>query len=162
MAGRSFVPNPGSIDALLHSPNGPVWQHLNAFGHNVERIAKRNALVETGRLRASIHSTPPQRFGPAGLELVVGSSDSSAMVIHQGHKELTTPTPRGKSRYKFQPKGSSKYVYAKKVRAVGGVPFLTAALKEANAALPADVRFVITIHPPLPRTEAPPRGAPRL
>lgn len=159
MAG-SFVPNPTEINNLLHGPAGPVYQFMARFGRSVETRAKRLALVDHGTLRDSIRSTPPD-FGPGGLTLTVGSNVKQAIIIHQGHREMTTPTKGGKSFYRFQPKdlrGSGKFVYARKIRAVGGYPFLTAALKEANDALPGPDRFRITItKPPLPG--APPRGA---
>lgn len=150
----TFIPNNPEINRLLNQPGGMVPDFVNAFGRSVEKAAQGKTPVDKGSLRASYRTT--SKYGPSGLTLTVENFSDHAMVTHQGHRKLY-PT---KGKYmKFQPKdmrGTGKYVFAKEVRAVGGVPFLTAALNQVNDTLGAD-RFTVTIKLK-PRTDPPPRG----
>lgn len=154
--------NQAELNRLLHSRTGPVGVFMDKFGKSVERRARAKAPTDKGDLRRSI--SVESSYGPTGLSFVVRASDHAAMVIHQGHKVIKVPPMGTKSYMKFQPKdlrGSKKYIVTNRVRAVGGYPFLTSALKEANEALPADTRFSIVIRIP-PRAGVQPRGLPRL
>lgn len=158
MANRLEI-NQAELNRLLHSPSGLVGVFVDKFGKSVERRAKVKALVDRGNLRQSIKVEPS--FSPSGLSLIVRASDHAAMVIHQGHGVIR---PKQARNLRFQPKdlrGTGKFVVTGRVRAVGGYPFLTSALKDANDALPADTRFRIVIRIP-PRAGVQPRGAPRL
>lgn len=152
-----FVPNTPEINRLLNQPGGMVPNFVNGFGRQVEKAAQGKAPVDTGKMRAAFRTT--SKYGPSGLTLTIENTSDHAMVIHQGHKKMVAPTPGGKSYYKFQPKdirGSKYFVRTKEVRAVGGVPFLTAALNQINDQLGTD-RFKVTITLK-PRTDPPPRG----
>lgn len=149
MAGR-FEPNTAAIQELLYGASGPVYQHLVTFAERVEGAAKAVAPVESGKLRASIDTSKPVR-SVGSLNLTVGSDVrdeegatpyySYALVAHQGHGVIR---PRKKKAMKFLPKGArgtNKFVYAKKIRATPGKPYLTFAVKVINQTLPADVQF---------------------
>ncbi len=158
-----FVPDPAALNQMLNQPGGVVYPFLNRFGKDVERRARAKALKDRGNLKRSVYSRRPN-YGAAGLSLQVGATDHAAMVIHQGHKRINVP-PMGTSSYmKFQPKdlrGSKNFVRTNTVRAVAGYPFITAALKEANASLFGGAVFKITILRQ-PRRGQGPKGAPSL
>lgn len=142
-------------------------RHMKAFGKDVERRARRKqaAISDTGAMRASTKVD----FGPSGLSLVVSTKRRGrqlkvdvGLIIHQGH---TVIRPRTSSYLRFQPKGlrgSGRYVRVARVRAVGGVPYLWNALRDANNALPPGQRFKITRRHPIPQVGGrPPQGASR-
>lgn len=153
-----FVVNEAELNRLIHSRSGPVGTFVDKFGKSVERRAKAKAPKDRGDLRKSIKVEPSS--SPSGLSLVVRASDHASLVIHQGHGVIR---PVRAKHLRFQPKDLRPrgYVITDRVRAVGGYPFLTSALKDANNALPADTRFriVIRVHP---RPGVQPRGLPRL
>lgn len=158
MGGR-FEINQAEVNRLLHSRTGPVGAHVEKFGRSTARIAKRIAPRDKGNLAASIKVEPS--FSPSGLSLIVSASDHAALVIHQGHGVIR---PVRAPALRFQPKdlrGSKGIVITQRVRAVGGYPFLTHAMVEANNALPTDVRFRIVIRVQ-PRRGVQPSGLPRL
>lgn len=174
MAGH-FVPDAIGISRVTHDPNSLTSLQVKRFAADVQKRARRYAgtVKDTGALQASI--TVKSRFGPSGIDLVISAyrpgRDHSlkkwdvAMVIHQGHGVIVPKKgsrggkKKGYLRFEY-PKNSGSFVRARKVRAVGGVPFLAKALEEANLALPSDQRFRITFPPH--RTDPPPRGAPTL
>lgn len=152
--------NQGELNRLLHSRSGPVGTFVSTFGKSVERRAKKHALKDRGDMRRAINASGVN-YSPTGLSLVVSSPDHASMVIHQGHGVIK---PVSKPYMKFQPKdlrGTKKFVRTIRVRAVGGYPFLTAALVEANEALPLGTKFRIVIRVQ-PRRGSQPSGAPRL
>lgn len=154
-----FVPNVGAINLLLKSPGGMVSTHVSKFGRRADELAKKYAPKDHGELASSINSKTA--YHAAGIFIILAADSDHAMVIHQGHKVIRPV----KSKYlKFQPKdlrGTGKYVRTGKVRAVGGYPFLTAALAQANRELPADVQFRIVINQK-PRRDPGPKGLPVL
>lgn len=159
MAGR-FVPNSNEINRTLRDPSGLVYPFMNRFGKDVARRARAKALTDRGDLRRSVYSQQPN-YGAAGLSLQVGASDHAAMVIHQGHGIIR---PKLAPHLKFQPKdlrGSGGFIRTTKVRGVAGHPFITAALKEANNALPGGPVFKINVLK-RPRSGRGPTGAPPL
>lgn len=152
-----FVPDPVGQKKVLTGTGGPVWLFVSNFSRAVEKSARAKALKDTGEMAGSIHASAPN-VGAAGISLTIRALSDHAMVIHQGHKVIR---PKKGKYLKFQPRdmrGTGKYVYTTKVRAVGGVPFLTAALNEVNNALPGPDRFKIVIKNK-PRRDPPPRGA---
>ncbi len=154
--------NNAELNRLLHGRSGPVGLHVEKYGKAVARRAKTLAPKDRGNLRASIAMTAS--FSPSGLSLVVSARDHAAVVIHQGHKRINVP-PMGTAPYmKFQPKDlrrSKKFIRTNTVRAVGGYPFLTAAMVDANKALPIGTQFRIVIRIQ-PRRGVQPTGLPRL
>lgn len=156
MPGR-FVAS--SAAEVQQSIQGPLTRHLEAYGRNVERIARRVAprgyqneagTRNPGELKRSVYRTPTE-YGPSSIKLIVGASARNAMTIHQGHRIIRPKTSKY-LRFQFR---DGAYFQGKRIRAVGGYPFLFAALKEANNALPPDARFAIVIKKK-PRNDAPP------
>lgn len=164
-----FIPSQSGIDFTIRGPGGPVSKFMRDYARDVERRAKIYASHLEGRGRAStgqlVRSIEVRTdVGPSGISLVIGARAfrgdvNYAMSLHQGHKAIPVG-PKGYTR--FQVDGGTRWVTTRKpIRAVGGYPFLTRALKDANDALPLSRQFRIIIIQK-GRNEAPPRGLPRL
>lgn len=82
MATRVNV-NSAALNRILRSPNGPVGNRLFTAGIRVSNNAKRNAPVDTGRLRASIQVTRPEVRGNI-LTVRVGSNVNYAIFVEEG------------------------------------------------------------------------------
>lgn len=83
----TFVPNPAGIRHLTSSPTGTVGIWLRGLIEEIEIVAKANAPMKTGALRASIRST----VIPVGVGLVgeVSANTAYALFVHEG----TAPHP---------------------------------------------------------------------
>jgi hypothetical protein len=118
------------IDSLLTSPQGPVIQDLVRRGRNVVNRAKRNAPVDSGRLRSDIswelrHDNVPF--------IRVGNSVDYSLNVHEG-TGIYGPTgrpirPRRAKVLRFKVGG--KVIYRPQVRGVRGRPYLRNALAAA-------------------------------
>lgn len=124
-----FVPNDAAINALLHGAAGPVYQHLNAFGRQVETQAKRTSPVDTGALRASTLASPIN-VGPSGLTLRVGSNLFYAYIVHQGRGPIR---PVHAPALKFFWKRKGRWHTTQYVRPASGRPYIWTALETVNA-----------------------------
>lgn len=75
---------PGPLDKLLNSPSGDVGRYLAKVGEKIEAAAKRQVGVDTGALRASIHTRHTRHA--RGQQLKIGSELKHAYVHHEGTK----------------------------------------------------------------------------
>lgn len=133
--------DPSAIRQLLTSPSGGVARDLLRRGFRVETQAKRNISgsggpkrVDTGRARAAIHTQLVTRNGAPAV--IVACNVAYARLIHDGtglygplHRYIT---PKRAKRLRFRPRGSRRYVYARRVRGMEPNPFLANALRAAR------------------------------
>jgi hypothetical protein len=129
VASRVII-NQNEIKALLTSPQGAVVQDLVRRGRNVTNQAKRNAPVDTGRLRADIswelrHDNVPF--------IRIGNSVNYALAVHEG-TGIYGPTgqpirPRRAKVLRFKVGG--RVIYRPSVRGSRGRPYLRTALAAA-------------------------------
>lgn len=77
----------GAFDALIAS-GGPVHREVSSMAVRVERAAKRMCPVDTGRLRASITRSEPERRGDV-VAVKIGTN-----VEYAPHVELGTSRAR--------------------------------------------------------------------
>lgn len=131
----------GALRALLSAPQGGLARDMFRRGLKVETQAKRNLAgvggprrIDTGRLRASIHTTMVMRNGlPAAL---VGTNVKYAIYVHEG-TGLFGPRhmmirPKRAKLLRFRPKGSRRYIYVRQVRGMQRNRFLLNALPAAR------------------------------
>lgn len=103
-----------------------VWRAAGKVRDRAKSNITSAGLVDTGALRNSIVGRR-MRGGRSGVWYEVGSDLKYSIYQHEG-----TPTiirPRRAKLLRFQPSGSSTFVFAKQVRGVPGTPFLTDALR---------------------------------
>lgn len=74
--------NAEALEALLKGPDGEVAKDIQRRAVQVDRAAKRNCPVDTGRLRSSI--TWEMQSDAAGPYAVVGSNVVYALIIELG------------------------------------------------------------------------------
>jgi hypothetical protein len=134
--------NLGEVQALLNSPRGGVARDMLRRGLLVETAAKRNLgggggypkRVDTGRLRASINTQLVVR-GDRPIA-IVGTNVRYARFVHDG-TGIYGPRgrvirPKRRKFLRFRPKGTGRWVYARKVRGMRPNPFLANALVAAK------------------------------
>ena len=129
------------LRSVLTSPQGGLYRDLLRRGLAVETQAKRNLggidgpkRIDTGRLRASIHTTIVLRNGnPTAL---VGTNVKYAILVHDGtgiygprHRPIR---PRRAKFLRFRPKGKRGFVYAREVKGMKPNAFLRNALRAAR------------------------------
>lgn len=132
--------NQANIEALAR-PGGAVYREVDRIGRRVESRAKRNANVDTGRMRSSIRNTMSVRG--RRVTATIGTDVEYALYQHEGtgiygprHRVITPK--RGKFlRFEVSgpvgprrpgDRGNSNVVYARYVRGTPPNPFLTSAL----------------------------------
>jgi hypothetical protein len=117
------------IDKLLNQPTGDTGRFLRKKAERLRDAARRQAGVNTGRLRRSIRVYGHRRSA-VGQQIQVGSSVPYALMHHEGTKPHII-TPNNHRFLKFKPKGVSKAgwnvladgsVLARKVRHPGTKP----------------------------------------
>jgi hypothetical protein len=123
-----------AVSQLLEQPGGPVWQAADRAGIATTSRARIDLtaanLVNTGVLRNSIeHRTTAE---PGRVVSRVGTDVGYARYVHEG---TTGPIyPRTARVLRFQPRGSSSFVFADSVRGTRETgrysPFLTNALQQ--------------------------------
>lgn len=129
------------LRAVLASPQGPVVRDLLRRGLQVESAAKRNLngiggpkRVDTGRLRASIHTAVVTRNSVPMV--TVSTNVFYARWVHDGtgiYGPRGRPIrPRRAKFLRFRPRGTSKWVYARQVTGMRPNPFLRNALSAAR------------------------------
>jgi Bacteriophage HK97-gp10, putative tail-component len=131
--------NEHEIHVLLTSEQGPVARDLVRRGQRVLNAARRRAPVNTGALRGSLTSELITVSGAPAVR--VGSNLPYAIYVHEGHgpivpvraKILRWPAINnsGAGRRRYRGGETAGYVFAHRVRAVAGRPFLLDALDEA-------------------------------
>jgi hypothetical protein len=125
--------NSAAVRALFTNPGGGVARDMLRRGENVATLAKKYCPVNTGRLRSSIEARLVNYAG--GIGVIVGTNVEYAMFQHEGtgiygpHGRPIVPV--NAQALRFQPKGSTEFVFAKSVR--GSMPtfFLRRALPAA-------------------------------
>lgn len=131
-----------ALNQLLHSPTGAVARDLLKRGYKVEAKAKilisgsgpgHPKRVDTGLTRSSIHT---RLVATPTLAVRVGSPLIRARWIHEG-TGIYGPlrhyiTPKQSKVLRWKPKGSFKYVYAKRVKGMRKNQFLKDALSAAG------------------------------
>ena len=131
MASR-MVTNHAEVKALLQSPQGAVVQDLLRRGRNVTNLAKRNAPVDTGRLRSDISMELRHDSVPF---VRIGNSADYALAVHEG-TGIYGPSgrpirPRRAKVLRF--KVGSRVIYRPQVKGSPGRPYLRTALSAAAA-----------------------------
>lgn len=86
IAGGRIVFHDGALKALLEGPDGAVAKDLAKRAIRVERMAKRLAPVDTGRLRASIAWQIERHHGR--LSAVVGTNVEYAIYQEFGTSRM--------------------------------------------------------------------------
>lgn len=122
-----------TLQRILHSRGGQVARDMYRRGRRVEGYAKRLVNVDTGRLRASIH-TEQKRFGDVwGVR--VGSDVAYARYVHDGtglygprHVRIV---PRNAKVLRWTTRGG-KNVFARSTIGSKPNPFLRDALVAAH------------------------------
>lgn len=112
--------------------NGPVYNGLQRAGRKVVDEAKKNlttaGLINTGRLRNS-GSYKIVRAGTADITCIVEFDTEYATWVHDGNDPGGGYIyPRRATLLRFSPKGTSSFVFAPRVRAFPGDPYLEDAL----------------------------------
>lgn len=121
-----FVPNKPAIRHLLRGPGGLVGNHITKLAFQTYMLAKAQVGVDTGALKDSIHFNV--KFGAGPVSARIGSSNSIALLHHEGTKPHIIK-PKNAKALVFQSRG--KIVYTKIVRHPGTKPnkYLTDSLK---------------------------------
>lgn len=117
---------------ILHAKDGQVARDMYRRGRRVEGYAKRLANVDTGRMRASIHTEQLAVGDTWGAR--VGTDVKYAIFVHEG-TGIYGPTharivPRSSKVLVWKPRGG-KTIFVRSVRGIEGNPFLRRALAAA-------------------------------
>lgn len=110
----------------MRYPGGAVYDAVEKYTRRVTLLAKAKANVDTGRMRAQIRSEM------SGGKIVTGTIISPAEYTPYVHEGRGPVYPKRAKALRFKPKGSSAFVFAKKVKGYKGNPFLTDALKKGQ------------------------------
>jgi hypothetical protein len=103
-----------------------VWRAAGKVRDRAKTNITSAGLVDTGALRNSIVARR-MRAGRMGVWYEVGSNLPYSIFQHEGTAAIIRP--RRAKVLRFQPAGSSTFVFAKQVRGVKGTPYLTDALR---------------------------------
>lgn len=142
------VLRPQELQALLSSPQGPVFNEIRRRGNLVLNNAVRLVPVDEGRLKGSLTL---EMSVEDGLPIArVGSNLDYAIYVHEGTGlwSKTRPGPirpvnakilrwpgknnTGKGRRRYKGGATANYVYARQSAGSPPRPFLTEALKAAG------------------------------
>jgi hypothetical protein len=116
-----------AINRLLRNPNGGVARDFQARGRRVLAAQQRMVGRSSGDLARDLRVRPlPAPYAP-GVE--IGSDLPQAIRHHRGHGVIR---PVRAKALRFKPKGSTRFVFTMRVRAVKGNPFLTRSLRAAR------------------------------
>lgn len=106
-----------TLDFYLNEPFGPVGRDLHQRGRRIERAAKAQVGVKTGRLKASIHMRQERSVG--GQKVTIGSPLSYALMHHEGTKpHIITPDRAQVLRFT----SGGRVIYTRAVRHPGTKP----------------------------------------
>lgn len=137
----------GSVQALVRGADGLVWRELTRRGNNVLNAARRNAPVDQGGLRGSLHMEHATIDGQPAVR--IGSNLQYALYVHEGtgiygpkgtpirpngHPFLRWPFKNnsGSGRRRYKAGATAAFVYAREVKGVRPRPFLRDALEAAS------------------------------
>lgn len=120
--------NDPAIRKILDETTVPqaVWRAAGRVRDRAKVRITEAGRVDTGAMRNSIVGRRV-RAGRKGVWYEVGSNLPYAIYQHEGTRGPIVP--RRAKVLRFTPKGGSGYVFARQVRGVTGVPFLTEALR---------------------------------
>jgi hypothetical protein len=106
------------LQGFLNSRISPVGRYLHKKGKLVERAAKRQVGVDSGRLRKSIHMR--HSVGATGQYVKITASTSYALMHHEGTKpHIIAPKNNGVIRFSNK---SGASIHARIVRHPGTKP----------------------------------------
>jgi hypothetical protein len=132
--------------AALTSQTGIVGRFMTSFAQDVVARAAIEAPTDTGRLSRSIRQER-QFFGPTTVDIRIGSKAVNprndfmyARAVHTGARARQA---RPGGLMKFKPRRSNRWVVTARVGPIPADPYLTDALRAANATLPSGTRFRI-------------------
>ena len=112
-----WVPNKAGQYELLKSPTGDVGRYMARIGRRITMMAKAQAGIDTGALKASIRFT--QSTTATGQEVKIGSMLGHALVHHEGSRpHIITGRNGGMLRFTKQ----SRVVYTRAVVHPGTKP----------------------------------------
>lgn len=106
-----------AFESEFNSPSGMVGRHLIKQAKLLQRLARAQVGMKTGKLRKSINYTINKRS--TGLVATIGSNNKIAFWHHEGTKPHII-TPKSAKTLRFNSRG--KIVYAKVVRHPGTKP----------------------------------------
>ena len=112
-----FVMDKMGYDRMVHHPDGEVGQYLKKRARLLTAMARRQAGIDTGALKASIHYNVVREG--RGLVAFVGSDNRIAFMHHQGTRPHII-TPKTAKTLRFYSHG--RIVYAQVVRHPGTKP----------------------------------------
>lgn len=131
---RSAKFTDAGLKRALNDPSGGLVKDIYRRTKLVENEAKRLVPVDTGRLRSSITSEIRHRggvvYGRVGTRVKYARYVQYGTGIYGPRRAYITPR-RGRFLV-FTPRGSSKKVFARRVRGTKPVPFLSQALLAAS------------------------------
>ena len=141
MAARvTIVPHGEALAYITANPNGAVMLDLIRRGNRVLNEARRRAPVNTGALRASLTMEQLTVGGQPAVR--IGSNLKYAIWVLEGHGPIVpvratilrwpSINNSGSGTRRYRGGATAGYVFAKRVRAVAGVHFLTDALDAAR------------------------------
>lgn len=127
MANVSITLNEAAIRGLLESQAGPVQRKLQSVADDIGKAARREAPVQTGKLRNSIVVRPGATTSRLGWSVVADTE--YALAVEKGSSPHTI-VPRRASVLRF-PTKSGGVVYAHSVNHPGAPPnpFMDRALR---------------------------------
>ena len=112
-----WVPNKAGQYVLLKSPAGDVGRYMARIGRRITAMARVQAGVDTGALKASIRFS--QSVTPTGQEVKIGSMLGHALVHHEGSRpHIITGRNGGMLRFTKQ----SRVIYTRAVVHPGTKP----------------------------------------
>jgi hypothetical protein len=127
-------PNPAVIYRVLRGPTGAVAQDQYRRALRMQAAARRFVGKDTGYLAARIEVRPYRARNDApGFHVGVWGV-GYARVHHDGnwHRQGAYIRPVRARALRFKPKGSARFIFARKVRSYRGSRFLTRALAFAK------------------------------
>ena len=128
----SMLADRAALQAMLRAPWGMVSTDLQRRGQRVLSAARRNAPVDTGRLRSSLRMEVTSTSGPPAVRIVTN-------VPYAVYQEYGTGVYAGRG-YIYPKRGKylvfkgrgGKLVFARRVKGVPATHFLERALPEAS------------------------------
>jgi len=131
---------PDVVQFIAESPQGGVMQDMMKRGNRVLNAARRMCPVNTGQLRASLFMEAVTIDG--GPAVRIGSNLDYAVYVHEGHGPIVPVSATilrwpainnsGAGSRRYRGGSTAGYVFAHRVRAVAGKPFLLDALDAAR------------------------------
>lgn len=134
--------------AQLTSEGGIVGRFMSAFAQDVVVRAAIEAPSDSGRLSRSIRQER-RDFGPASVDIRIGSTATNPrndfMYARAQHTGARARSARPGGKMVFKPRRSGRWIVTAHVGPIPPDPYLTDALRAANATLPSGTRFTIVV-----------------